>query len=233
MRLPAAVLATALLLAACSDGGADEARPTATPTPTSTSAAAGDPYEALNPPTSPGVGSYNAVLANRAYAAAHGFLALQLLEKPTLVGNNGAELVSQLQGATQDTAIARDLGGAPTRRGLDYRPLFAKGTTLSDPVATVTSSTYTADEVQGLGGEQGLRVSWTGTLVYPVTFQGKAQQVTYTLTVGYVFSPVAEDPSGLVMQQTVHGTGTAQGVSTACLAKGVLYPGPAAGGCPV
>ena len=232
MRLLAAALGAALLLTGCSNGGSHAATPPPSPSAAPSAAATADPYDALTPPSSPGVGSFNSVLATRAYAAVHGYLALQLLEKPTLLGGNGAELVSELQGALQNPSIVRDLGGAPTRRGLDYRPVFPKGSALSDPVAVVTASSYSADEVQGRAGERGLRVSWQGTLRYPVTLGGRLHQVDYSLKVAYVFSTVAQDPGGLDLQTVVRGSGSATGVTTACLAKGLLYPGPAAGACP-
>lgn len=217
------------LTAACSGGSTS-----ATPTPAPTSSASQiDPFDAIAPPTSPGVGSFDAIVANRAYAATQGFLALELLEQSTVTGANNAGLVEQLQGAVQDAGVKADLGGAPTRRGLDYRPLFPKGATIPKPVGTVSSSTYTADEVKGLGGENGIRVSWTGTVIYPVTIAGKTSSVPYTLTMAYVFSRVANDPSGLVMQQVVKGTASFAGVIDACAVKGVLYPGRAAAPCPV
>jgi len=179
------------------------------------------------------VGSYSGALATRAYQSVQGYLALQLLERPTLLGNNDRELISQLQGAVQDLTVARDLGRPPTRRGLDYRPLFARGVTLGTPVGTVTDSVYTGDEVQGLGGEQGLRISWSGTVTYPVTFRGRAYTITYGLKTAYVFAPLPQEPNGLALQQTVHGTVTIDGVVPSCLAKGVLYPGAGPGRCPV
>jgi hypothetical protein len=215
------------LATACSGGSTIAAR---TPPP---SASPIDPFDAIAPPTSPGVGSFDAILANHAYAATQGFLALELLEQSSVTGSNSDALVEQLQGAVQDSTVKADLGGSPTRRGLDYRPLFPKGATVPKPVGTVSSSTYTADEVKGLGGENGIRVTWTGTVIYPVTVAGKTSSVPYTLTMSYVFSRVANDPSGLVMQQVVKGTSSFTGVIDACAAKGVLYPGSAAAPCPV
>jgi hypothetical protein len=228
MRLLTTALIAGLLLTSCSGSGTPPPSPGATTTPTT----ATDPFEALTPPTSPGVGAYDAVLANRAYQASQGLLALQLLEAPTLLGSNDAELATQLQGALKDPSIPRDLRGA-TRRGLDYRPRFPKGTTLANPVGSVVSSVYVGEEVQGLGGEHALRIRWSGTVTYPVTFQGRTHTVTYSLTMAYVFSPLPQEPNGLALQQAVPGTGTADGVVTACVAKGLLYPGPAAGRCPV
>ena len=183
------------------------------------------PAHMCDPPTSPGVGSFDAVLANHAYAATQGFLALELLEQSTVTGANNATLVEQLQGAVQDATVKADLGGAPTRRGLDYRPLFPKGATVPKPVGTVSASTYTADEVKGLGGENGIRVSWTGTVIYPVTVAGKTSSVPYTLTMAYVFSRVANDPSGLVLQQGVQRPAPLTGVIAAGAGSGVPHPG--------
>ena len=44
---------------------------------------------------------------------------------------------------------------------------------------------------------------------------------------------IAEDQAGLVMQQTLRTAATAGGVITACLAKGLLYPGATTAACPV
>lgn len=231
MRRTALLLALPLLLASCNDD-APSATPTTSPTPTVTSSAAEDPFETIAPPTSPGVGSFPPILANRAYAAARGYLALQLLEPATLTGANEQELVSQLQGATQDVTVARDLG-TPKRAGLDIRPLLPRAATVPKPVGQVTASSYVGEEVRGLGGETGLRITWTGSVVYPVTLGGTTTDVTYSLSVGYVFSGTPNDPAGLVMQQMVRGKSSATGVVTACLDKGVLYPGAAAAPCPL
>jgi hypothetical protein len=224
-----------VLTTACSGGSTPPAADSTTPTPsaTATTATAVDPFDAIEPPTSPGVGSFDAVLANHAYAATRGYLALELLEASSITGANNAALVEQLQGATGDLTVKADLGGAPTRRGLDYRPLFPRTATVPKPVGTVGSSIYTADEVRGLGGEQGLRVSWTGTITYPVTLGGKTSPVGYTTTMGYVFSTVPNDPAGMVLQQVVKGTASFTGVIAACAAKGVLYPGTTGAACPV
>ena len=231
MRRPAALLVLLpLLLASCDD---DSPAPATSATPTVSAAATpSDPFTDLAPPTSPGVGSFSALQANRAYAATQGLLALELLEQKTLAGTNEDELVSQLQGATQDVTIARDLG-KPTRAGLDLRPRLPQGATVPTPVGRVTASSYVGEEVRGQAGEVGLRVTWTGTVVYPVTLQGRTSDVTYSLTVGYVFSGAPQDPAGLVMQQLVRGKATATGVVTACLDKGVLYPGSAGAPCPL
>ena len=233
MRRAALLLALPLLLTSCNgDTPAAQATPTPSATATATATASDDPFQDLAPPTSPGIGSFTALLANRAYAATQGYLALELLEPATLTGDNEQELVDQLQGATQDVTVARDLG-APKRAGLDIRPRLPKGATVPKPVGRVTASSYVGDEVRGLAGEDGVRITWTGTVVYPVTLAGRTSDVTYSLTVGFVFSTTPNDPSGLVMQQMVRGKGSATGVVTACLDKGVLYPGAAAGACPL
>lgn len=220
-----------LLTAACSGSSTP---PTAVPSPPpETTTGSPDPFEALAPPTSPGVGSFGAVLANRAYAATRGYLALELLETSSITGANNAALVEQLQGATGDLTVKADLGGAPTRRGLDYRPLFPRTASLPQPVGTVSASTYTADEVRGLAGEQGLRVTWTGTVTYPVTVAGATSPVAYTTTMSYIYSTVPQDPAGLVLQQVVKGTASFTGVIDACTGKGLLYPGASGATCPV
>lgn len=224
-----------LLTAACSSGSSThtaDPQPTPTPTPT-VSAGAVDPFDAIEPPTSPGVGSFDAGLANRAYAATRGYLALELLEPTSITGADNATLVEQLRGASGDLTVKADLGGAPTRRGLDYRPLFPKGASVPKPVGTVSASSYAAEEVKGLAGEQGLRVTWTGTVTYPVTLAGTTSPVTYTTTMAYIFSSVANEPGGLVMQQVAKGTATFTGVIDACTKKGLLYPGSAGAACPV
>ena len=231
MRRLAALALLPLLLVSCDD---DTPSPSPSPTASATTTPqAEDPFEAIAPPTSPGVGSFPALLANRAYQATRGFLALQLLEEPTVTGRNEKELVSQLQGATQDVTISRDLPGTPTRAGLDLRPLFPQGATVPKPVGTVTASSYVGDEVRGQAGEVGLRITWTGTVVYPVTLKGTTSDVTYDFSVGFVFSGTPQDPAGLVMQQLVRGKATAKGVITACLDKGVLYPGAESAACPL
>ena len=227
--LVSGLLLAGLLLSGLLVSGCSSSSPRATPTPNPTPSAspvptASDAYASLAPPTSPGVGSYDALVANRAYQAAHGFLALQLLEPATLRGSNKADLVQQLQGAVQDTTVARNLGGAPTRRGLDYRPLFAPDVRPQTPLATVVRSSYTADEVRGLGGEQGLRISWSGTVHYHLVVAGTPRVVAFALSVGYVFGRVATEPSGLQLQQVVHGSSHAAPVLASCLVKGLLVP---------
>ena len=217
-----------VLTAACSSGSS--APKAADPTPTTVTT---DPFDAIEPPSSPGVGAFSGILANRAYAATRGYLALELLEAASITGANNAALVEQLQGATGDLTIKADLGGAPTRRGLDYRPLFPRGASVPKPVGTVSASTYTADEVRGLAGEQGLRVTWTGTVTYPVTLGGKTSPVAYTTTMSYIFSTIPNDPGGLVMQQVVKGKASFTGVIDSCVTKGLLYPGAAGASCPV
>lgn len=222
-----AVFATALLLAGCTGSST----PRATPTPTVT-AVSTDPFDAIEPPKSLEVGSFGAFLVNRAYASVRGYLALELLEPDTLLGRNEKTLVEQLQGATMDNTVRTSIGVAPNRTALNFRPLFPAGTQVAKPVGSITSSTYVADEVQGLGGENGLRITWTGGLTYPVVLKGKASTITYQTTVGFVFSRITQDPNGVTMQQPIAGTATFGGVIDACAAKGLLYPGVAGAACP-
>ena len=70
-------------------------------------------------------------------------MALQLLEQSSVTGANNATLVEQRQGSVQDSTGKADLGGAPTRRGLDYPPVFPQGATVPNAVGTVKSPTYT------------------------------------------------------------------------------------------
>lgn len=229
MRRPLpCLLVLAALLAGCSGGGGGTAapQPTASPAPV-------EPFEALAPPTSPGVGSFEAFSANRAYKATQSLLALQLLEKPTLAGGNRTQLAAALQGAFGPGPATAAVGGAPTRGALDYRPLFPPGTTFSEPVATVTSSIYNGEEVQAPSGDKAMRVTWTGTLTYAVTVKGATGTVTYNGDIAYLFAPIAAEPGGMALQAVAARPSSAQGVITACLAKGVLYPGAASARCPL
>jgi hypothetical protein len=223
------------LLAACGeDGPTATTDPSASATAPTPSASPGpvDPFTALAPPSSPGVGTFSALVANRAYAATQGFLALQLLERSTVTGGNDAALVDRLQGALQDPQVAEDLGDGPTRRGLDYRPLFGAGVELGTPLATVQDSQYVAEPVTGLGGEQGMRITWTGRLSYPVTVGSTASEVTYATSVSYIFGPVENDPNGIELQAALKGEATFTGVVEACTRQGVLYPGASGAACP-
>lgn len=228
LLLPVLVLSS---LTACSEDPGAPA-PSASPSAVEPSATPVDPFTSIAPPTSPGVGSFPALIANRAYAASQGYLALQLLERATVTGGNNEALVDQLQGALRDPAITRDLGGAPTRRGLDYRPLFGTGVTLGTPLASVQDSQYVAEPVTGLGGEQGIRITWSGRLTYPVTVGTTTSDITYATRVSYVFGPVENDPNGIELQAALTGEATFGGVVTACAERGVLYPGPAGSPCP-
>ncbi|MGB8651240.1 MAG: hypothetical protein WCD35_11320 [Mycobacteriales bacterium] len=224
MRRRTALVATALLVAALS--GCND-RPSAAPSPaapTSSATPTSDPYTDLDPPTSPGVGSFDKVTSDRAYEAAHGLLALQLLEPATLTGSNRSELLQQLTGQLEDATIGKDLGGAPSRRGLDYRPLLARTVRLGKPFVEVVRSSYQGDQVQGIGGETGLRVTWDGAVRYHVTVDGVPRTIGYAMTIAYVFSAVPNEPGGMALQLVVKGSSHAAPVLTSCLAKGVLLP---------
>jgi len=213
--LLATVCVAAALVTGCSDKGGT---PQATATPT-----VADPYTALTPPTSPGVGSFDASAARRAYLATQGLLATSLLEPGTLTGSGTASLLEQL--AVPDEVLSvKDLLVPPTKRGLDIRPLFARTVTLAPNPVEVVRSSYTADEVANPSGQHGIRIGWDGALRYRVLVGGVAHQVAYVLHVSYVFGPVTGEPGGLQLMQVVPGSSHATPVVTSCLAKGVLLP---------
>jgi hypothetical protein len=213
-----ALCATAALTTACS-GSSPHAG--ATPTPSTTP----DAYVQLAPPHSPGVGDFDQATSQRAYEAAHGLLALTLLDPETLQGKNTSTLLDELAVPNPDLSVAAYLR-TPTRRGLDVRPLFARTVTPAQPPVDVVRSSYAADEVQGIGGEQGIRITWDGALRYHVTVAGAPHDVAYVLHVAYVFGPIANEPGGLQLVQVIPGTSHAAPVVTSCLDKGVLLPGP-------
>lgn len=219
MRGLTALALAALLTAGCSGSGSSGPPSTASPSPTAI-----DAFAQLAPPVSPGVGSYSNIIANRAYAAAQGLLALQLLEHDTLTGANAKDLVEQLSGATQDVQVAKDLGGAPTARGLDYRPLFASSVTVGPAPAEVVRSSWTAAQVQALSGETALRIDWSGAVRYRVTVAGQPQELAYVMTFGYVFTPLANEPGGIRLETVIKGTTHVSQVSQGCVAKGLLLP---------
>lgn len=221
MRAPALTLA--LLLATGCSAGSSTATPSPSPSPSQTK----DAYADLAPPTSPGVGSFNNLLANRAYEAAHGYLAAQLLEPGSLSGVGGVQLATLISGAAGDPNPAKALTGA-TVIGLSYRPLLAKGVTLPKEFATVVRSSYTGDEVSGLGGERALRVTWSGALHYDVLLGGKPLTFSYALKIAYVFTSEQQDPTGMTLQVTVPQAHHIAPAQTACLAKGIVLPVPGA-----
>lgn len=223
MRVPAAALIAALLLTGCSDDGSPQS--VATPVPTSSSTApATDPYAALTPPTSPGVGSYPALVAGRAYLQSQGLLALQLLEPATLTGKNSASLARSLRGRSEDLSVQRDLGEAPTEAGLKYRPLLASSVTVGPQLAEVVRSDWSADEVQGRGGESALRITWNGAVRYHVTVDGQPRELAYALVFSYVYALVANEPNGIVLETVIPGGSHLAPVVGACLSKGVVLP---------
>jgi hypothetical protein len=211
-----ALCATAALTTACTGSS-----PHAAPTP-STSATP-DAYTQLDPPHSPGVGSFDVATAQRADEATHGLLALTLLDPATLTGRNTATLLQEL--AVPNPALSVDsLLRTPTRRGLDIRPLLARTVTLREPHVEVVRSSYSADEVQGAGGEQGIRITWDGALRYRVTVDGASAELAYALHVAYVFAPLPNEPLGLRLVQVVPGSSHAAPVVDSCLTKGVILP---------
>lgn len=206
----------ALLLASCSTAGGS---PSAAPSPSPA-----DPFTAIAPPNVRAVGSYPEIVVNRALQKAQGLLAHQLFEGSSLTGTDKAGLVAALTGTAEDLNIAKDLGATPTARGLTYRPLFAPGVAVTASAATVERSTWTADAVQGRGGEQGLRVTWAGSVRYAATVGGKAHDVAYALTVGYIFAALPTEPNGISFVAVVRGTSHAAPVLASCLEKGLLLP---------
>lgn len=211
-----ALCATAALTTACS-GSSSHAAPT--PTPSSTP----DAYAELAPPHSPGVGDLDQATSQRAYEAVHGLLALTLLDRDTLQGRNTATLLEELSVPNPDLSVAPYLR-TPTRRGLDIRPLLARTVTLREPHVDVVRSSYSADEVQGLAGEQGIRVTWDGALRYRVTVGGADLELAYVLHVSYVFAPIPNEPGGLQLVQVVPGSSHVAPVVASCLTKGVILP---------
>lgn len=213
-----ALCATAALTTACT-GSSPHAAPTPTATP--------DAYAQLAPPHSPGVGSFDEATSQRAYEATHGLLALTLLDPGTITGTGTATLLQELAVPNPDLSVEAYLR-PPTARGLAIRPLFARTVKPAASPADVVRSSYSADEVQGLGGEQGIRVTWDGALRYHVTVAGLAHEIAYVLHVSYVFAPIPNEPGGLRLVQVVPGTSHAAPVVTSCLDKGLLLPGPGA-----
>jgi hypothetical protein len=214
MRVVLAAACAALLLAGCS-GGHSSATPTPSPTP--------DPYTALAPPTSRGVGSFDPVTSTRALDAAHGLLAQSLAEVGTLTGSGTASLLDALH-VPDDALGVTPLLSPPTRKGLGIRPLLGKGVALDRNPVQVVRSRYQADEVFGLGGEHALRVTWDGSVRYRVRLADVPHQIAYVLHVAYLFAPVPGEPGGLQLMQVLPGTFHAAPVVASCLDKGVLYP---------
>jgi hypothetical protein len=215
-----------LLLAAACTSGSKGAAPSGTPSPTpSTSPSPVDPYTALAPPDSPGIGDSDAALANRAYAAAQGLLAEALLERDTLLGKDLATVATDLAGASQDSNVLRDVRTA-TEAGLSYRPLLGKGLTVADKgFAEVVRSEWSGDQVTGRGGETGLKISWSGAIRYTVTAaSGTESQIAYALQTSWVFTPDTRVPGGLELVATLKGTAHIQPQLPTCNAKGVIVP---------
>ena len=222
MRVPG-LLALVVLLAGCSSSAAPS---TSAATPTATSL---DAYAALSPPTAGALGGYDSGTVAHAQEVVHGLLAEQLLEPTTL---RGASIAADLAGAAGDNTVRRELGSRPTVGGLRFRPLFAKALRLATPPATVVSSTWGTDLVQGAGGEQGLRVTWSGDLAYDVrTPDGVLHRVGYRTRLGYVFSALGNEPGGVLLQVVQPLGSTTTGTLTSCRARGVLWPG-TTGPCP-
>ena len=216
--LLAGLAALAVLATGCSDGSG-----TAAPSPTPSGPV--DPFVALEPPRTPGVGSFDAAIAQRAYEATRGLLALTLAEPASLTGAGDAALLEAL--AVPDPALSvAPILRTPTQKGLSVRPRFPRTVSLGTPPAEVVRSSYRADEVRGAGGEQAIRISWDGSVRYRLTVAGALHEVAYALSVGYVFALVPNEPGGIRLAQVVPGTAHAAPVIGGCLAKGLLVPAP-------
>lgn len=208
-------------LAGCSGEGEPQASPAA-----GRSAAPVDAFTALAPPTAR-VGALDPIVSQRAFEKARGLLALSLAEAGTLTGTTSgtAALLEQLRVPDDDLSVAGLLRPRPTAKALGVRPLFAPTVSLGRDAVEVVRSTYRGEEVRGLGGESGVRVTWDGSVRYRVVVQGRPQEVAYALSVAYVFGPVPDEAIGLQLVQVVPGAFHAAPVVTSCLAKGLLLPG--------
>lgn len=195
------------------------------PTATASSTAPLDAYTALEPPRTPGIGSVDAALAQRAYELTRGILALSLAEAGTLTGSGTGLLLEQLRVPDELLSVTHLLEPRPTRQALGLRPLFAPGVTLAEQPGEIVRSNYVGEEVRGQGGEAGVRITWDGAVRYRVLVDGQPQEVAYALTVTYVFGPIPEEPNGLRLVQAVPGTFHAAPVVSSCLAKGFFQPG--------
>ena len=216
------VLAVVLALALTAGCSGSES-PDAGPRP-STSAAPVDTFTALAPPADTSIGSLDPILTRRAYEKARGLLALSLGEAGTLTGSGTDVLVEQLQVPDKDLSVTALLTPQPRAKGLGVRPLFAETVALDEQPVEVVRSTYRGEEVRGLGGESGIRISWSGSVRYRVEVDGRAQEVAYALRLAYVFGPVPEEVGGLRLVQVVPGAYHAAPVVRSCLDEGVLLP---------
>lgn len=183
-----------------------------------------DAFTALAPPRTPGIGSLDRAVAQRAYDKARGLLALSLAEADTLTGSGTGLLVEQLRVPDAALSVEDLLTPRPTRAALGLRPLFARTVTLAEHPVEVVRSSYRGEEVQGLGGESAVRITWDGAVRYRVLLGGKPRQVAYALSVAYVFGPVPGEPGGIQLVQVLPGAFHAAPVVTSCLAEGALLP---------
>lgn len=228
-RTPRSLLVLLALALAAGCSGSSTAGPDGTSSPsapaTTSSAPQVDTFTALRPPAVQSIGTVDQALVVRAYEASRGLLALSLGEAGTLTGSDTASLVQSLQVPDEALSVKALLTPRPTRKALGLRPLFARTVTLDERPAEIVRSSYRGEEVRGLGGEVGLRVTWDGAVRYRVLVGGQPREVAYALTVAYVFGPVADEPNGLRLVQVVPGTFHAAPVLASCLAQGVLLPG--------
>jgi hypothetical protein len=223
--LRSALALGAVVLAAGCGGSSTTGTPTPAPTSTASSTTAPvDAYTALKPPVTPGIGTVDPALAQRAYEKARGLLALSLAEPGTLTGAGTDLLLEQLRVPDATLSVAGLLTPRATTKGLGLRPLFASTVTLGAQPVEVVRSSYRGEEVAGLGGESGVRITWDGAVRYRVVLAGQHREVAYSVSLAYVFGPVPGEPNGLQLVQAVPGTFHAAPVVTSCLAAGVLLP---------
>jgi hypothetical protein len=229
MRLTPALAALALA-AACSSGSS----PTTAPTPSQAASAPApsatptqDPFSAVTPPDSPGIGSFDPGTSNHAYLIAQGLLAEALFERSSLLGTEDAQLASDLAGTAKSPSVLAALKGA-TAAGLRFRPRFTKGVTVPASFAQVVRSDWGGEPVSTPDGGTAMRITWDGAIRYSVVYRGTPVKVAYTLSTSWVFTPKTVEINGVDLVTAVPGTFHAAPQVDACTAKGVLVPaGPA------
>lgn len=225
---PIVALVTTAVLSGCA--GSPTSGPTPSPTASgqTSSTTHVDAFTALAPPSGLTLPGIDPVLVTRALETSRGLLASSLAEPGTLDGTGTATLLESLQVPDPDLSVAGLFRPSPTQKALAIRPLFAPTVQLGSPLVHVVRSTYRAQQVTGLGGESGIRITWDGSVRYRVAVAGAAHEVAYALTLSYVFGPIENEPNGQRLVQVVPGSFHAAPVVTACLAKGVLLPAPGA-----
>jgi hypothetical protein len=222
------LIAAAALAAACS-GTSTKAEPTPTttapaPSATTSTAAGGDPYTALAPPQSPGIGDFAPGVVNHAYVVAQGLLAEAVLEEQTLLGTNSTQLGIDLSGAAKSASIVSALSDPAKPEGLRLRPRFGKGVTLAKPAADVVRSSWGGAPVGTPDGGAAMRITWDGSLRYHVVYGGKPVDVAFALKASWVFLPKDNEVNGVELVTAVPGEFHAAPQLASCTAKGLLVP---------